>query len=68
MINPRGGDFYLATSGDRNLAVDRWTYTSGDDRQQLAVVAAHRPTSYKCLNHWSLANLSIMAGAITSAY
>ena len=23
MINPRGGDFYLATSGDRNLAVDR---------------------------------------------
>ena len=22
MINPRGGDFYLATSGDRNLAVD----------------------------------------------
>ena len=23
LINPRGGDFYLATSGDRNLAVDR---------------------------------------------
>ena len=23
MNNPRGGDFYLATSGDRNLAVDR---------------------------------------------
>ena len=23
MINPRDGDFYLATSGDRNLAVDR---------------------------------------------
>jgi hypothetical protein len=23
MINPRGGDFYLAISGDRNLAVDR---------------------------------------------
>ena len=22
LINPRGGDFYLATSGDRNLAVD----------------------------------------------
>jgi len=22
MINPRGGDFYLATSGDHNLAVD----------------------------------------------
>ena len=22
MINPRGGDFQLATSGDRNLAVD----------------------------------------------
>ena len=22
MISPRGGDFYLATSGDRNLAVD----------------------------------------------
>jgi hypothetical protein len=22
MINPRGGDFYLATSGDNNLAVD----------------------------------------------
>jgi hypothetical protein len=23
LTNPRGGDFYLATSGDRNLAVDR---------------------------------------------
>ena len=23
LINPRGGDFYLATSGDRNLAIDR---------------------------------------------
>ena len=23
LINPRGGDFYLATSGDHNLAVDR---------------------------------------------
>jgi hypothetical protein len=23
MISPRGGDFYLATSGDHNLAVDR---------------------------------------------
>jgi site-specific DNA recombinase len=23
LINPRGGDFYLATSGDKNLAVDR---------------------------------------------
>src|SRR5262249_5769652 len=22
MIDPRGGDFYLATSGDRNLAID----------------------------------------------
>ena len=22
MTSPRGGDFYLATSGDRNLAVD----------------------------------------------
>src|SRR5260370_41391336 len=22
LINPRGGDFYLATSGDRNLAID----------------------------------------------
>ena len=22
MINPRGGDFYLATNGDHNLAVD----------------------------------------------
>jgi hypothetical protein len=22
MINPRGGDFYLATTGDHNLAVD----------------------------------------------
>jgi hypothetical protein len=22
LINPRGGDFYLATSGDHNLAVD----------------------------------------------
>jgi hypothetical protein len=27
MINPRGGDFYLATSGDNNLAVD----TAGRD-------------------------------------
>jgi hypothetical protein len=24
MISPRGGDFYLATSGDRNLAVDKF--------------------------------------------
>jgi hypothetical protein len=23
MINPRGGDFYLATTGDHNLAVDK---------------------------------------------
>jgi hypothetical protein len=23
MIDPRGGDFYLATSGDRNLTIDR---------------------------------------------
>jgi hypothetical protein len=22
MIDPRGGDFYLATSGDRNLTID----------------------------------------------
>jgi hypothetical protein len=22
LINPRGGDFFLATSGDRNLAID----------------------------------------------
>jgi hypothetical protein len=25
MISPRGGDFCLATSGDRNLAVDKNT-------------------------------------------
>src|SRR6185369_15317195 len=24
LTNPRGEDIYLATSGDRNLAVDRW--------------------------------------------
>ena len=23
MINPRGGDFSLATNGDRNLAIDK---------------------------------------------
>ena len=28
MINPRGGDFYLATSGDKNLAVDSSTRIS----------------------------------------
>ena len=34
--NPRGGDFHLATSGDRNLAVDRWPPRSPD--RQLTVV------------------------------
>lgn len=28
MINPRGGDFYLATSGDHNLAVDSATHAA----------------------------------------
>ena len=30
LINPRGGDFHLATSGDRNLAVDRLAIAKPD--------------------------------------
>jgi hypothetical protein len=29
LINPRGGDFYLATSGDRNLTIDKSHVTQG---------------------------------------
>ncbi len=50
LINPRGGDFYLATSGDRNLAIDtefsvtarrgvmteRSTYPEDDPRHHTA--------------------------------
>jgi hypothetical protein len=36
MINPRGGDFYLATSGDRNLAVD-----NGRSRTNRVAVDLH---------------------------
>jgi hypothetical protein len=35
MISPRGGDFYLATSGDRNLAVDKHLPPPADMAREL---------------------------------
>jgi hypothetical protein len=44
MINPRGGDFYLATSGDNNLAVDMREQARRTLDDQLAA-AFHRLTA-----------------------
>jgi hypothetical protein len=41
MISPRGGDFYLATSGDRNLTIDT-TYGSFNFRQDIKLVNLER--------------------------
>ena len=45
LINPRGGDFYLATSGDRNLAVDvrSWVQPPRQHRTRRNVSSDHSP-------------------------
>jgi hypothetical protein len=44
-MNPRGGDFYLATSGDRNLAVDKYAAHYADYKTSSAAPSSGNATA-----------------------
>ena len=62
LINPRGGDFYLATSGDRNLAVDNRRPSVGTEAAARLIRLTPSRRTVRSADHKSRRKLVQLAG------